>query len=156
MSAHRILHDMFNAPYQVLSDTDAEALVHGQKQMQSFAITTGASDETRTLAAPTKAGLILGISLDVDGGGDCAITVASAYDQTGSTVINLTDAGDSIVLYSVKKGTGTYVWRTMASDGTTGDLAMEAGTGISTGTGTICEHSVTKSGDLIKPEIEDD
>ena len=36
---------------------------------------------------------------------------------------------------------------------THGDVTMVAGTGISSGSGTVCEHSVYKSGGLIKTEI---
>lgn len=119
MSAHRILHDLFRAPHQVADPGDAAAIVI-TRQMQMVPFTTGASGETNTLAAPTKAGLILGLCLDVDGGGNRVVTVATAYDQAGSTTITLQDAGDFILLYSVKKGVATYVWRVLASDGVAG------------------------------------
>ena len=64
-------------------------------------LTTGGGGETRTLAIPTAIGQRIGLHLNVDGGGDCAITVASAFNQDGDTVITLNDAGDYVELVGV-------------------------------------------------------
>ncbi|OGV64135.1 MAG: hypothetical protein A2283_12450 [Lentisphaerae bacterium RIFOXYA12_FULL_48_11] len=80
------------------------------------AITT-AGAETRTLAVPAKTGIKLSISMDVDGG-DCVIAAASAINQTGNNRITLNDAGDTILLESVKKA-GVIIWRISANDGCT-------------------------------------
>ena len=82
------------------------------------ALTSGAEAETRTLAIPTIAGQELAISLDVDGGGDIAITVAAAINQTGNDTITLGDAGDTIVLKAVQVA-GALVWRVVVNDGCT-------------------------------------
>lgn len=80
------------------------------------AVTT-AGAETRTLAVPAKTGIKLAISMDVDGG-DCVIATATAINQTGNNRITLNDAGDTILLESVKKA-GIIIWRISANDGCT-------------------------------------
>lgn len=79
------------------------------------AITT-AGAETRTLAIPTFAGQEIAISMDVDGPGDCVITSAEAFNQTGNNTITLNDAGDFILLVGVTVG-GALRWRVAANDG---------------------------------------
>lgn len=73
-------------------------------------LTTGGAGETRTLAVPTFNGQRIALNLDVDGGGDCVITVASAYNQDGDTTITLNDAGDCVELVAVKIA-GAFRWR---------------------------------------------
>ena len=77
--------------------------------------TTIIGGETRTVAAPAAGGLILGLDLSVDGG-NVAITVASAINQAGNTIITMGDVGDVCVLYSVKIG-AAYAWRVLVNDG---------------------------------------
>lgn len=84
----------------------------------NVAITTGGVGETRTLAIPGAAGITLNISIDVDGGGDVAVTVASAMNQAGNTIATFADAGDVLVLVAVQVA-GALVWRVVANDGAT-------------------------------------
>lgn len=70
-----------------------------------------AGAETRTLAAPIFNGQIIVLYFQTDGG-DCVVTVASAFNQTGNTVITLNDAGDSVSLIAVHNGT-TLAWRVL-------------------------------------------
>lgn len=72
--------------------------------------------ETRTIAVPAIDGITLSVTLAVDGG-DVAITVASAINQTGNTVITMGDAGDTIVLTAVRVG-AARAWRVVVNDGT--------------------------------------
>ena len=78
--------------------------------------TTGA--ETRTLAIPTFVGQQLQILMDVDGG-DCVVTVASAFDANGDTTFTLDDAGDAITFIAVELG-ATLAWRILSSAGVIG------------------------------------
>lgn len=82
----------------------------------NVAITTTAA-QTRTLANPAAAGIELAISLAVDGG-DAVITAAAGVNQTGNNTITMNDAGDTIVLKSVKVGSA-YRWLVMVNDGCT-------------------------------------
>ena len=81
----------------------------------NVAITTAAA-ETRTLAIPAIQGITLAISCDVYAVGDAVITVASAFNQTGNTVITLNTAGDTVVLTAVQVA-GALVWRLVVNDG---------------------------------------
>lgn len=78
---------------------------------------TTAAAETRTLAVPTYMGQRLTLCLKVDGG-DCVVTVASAYNQAGNTVITFNDAGDVVDLVATQIA-GVLRWRLLANDGAT-------------------------------------
>lgn len=81
----------------------------------NVAITTAAA-ETRTLAIPAIQGITLAISCDVYSVGDAVITVASAINQAGNTIITLNTAGDTVVLIAVQVA-GALVWRVLVNDG---------------------------------------
>lgn len=74
-----------------------------------------AAAESRTVATPLKAGLDLTLVLDTDGG-DATVTAASAINMAGNTIMTFDNAGEIIVLRSVKVGTA-YRWRVIANDG---------------------------------------
>lgn len=76
-------------------------------------VTAGA--ETRTVANPAKAGLMLSLAMKTDGG-DGVVTVASAINATGNNTITLNDAGDAIVLLSVPNGSN-YRWIVLVNSG---------------------------------------
>lgn len=72
---------------------------------------TSAGAETRTMAIPSGAGLGRRIRLFCDTYvGDIVVTVASAIDPLGSTVITFGNAGDWIELVGSTVG-GTLCWR---------------------------------------------
>lgn len=106
--------DVFDVPVILADPGDAGAIKVSQSG--NCAITT-AGAETRTLAAPARAGIRLAVTLDVDGG-NCVITAAAAINQTGNNTITMADAGDTIVLEGVQVG-GANVWRTIVNDGCT-------------------------------------
>lgn len=74
-----------------------------------------AGSETRTLAVPTFAGQELLLYVKTDGG-TAVITVASAINQTGNTVITMADVNDSIRLHAIENG-GALAWRVVCNDG---------------------------------------
>jgi len=80
-----------------------------------FCAITTAGAETRTLAIPTSVGQRLQLVCDTYVG-NCVITVAQAFDQTGNTTITMNGAGDFIELVSVTVG-AAYRWRVVANDG---------------------------------------
>ena len=79
-------------------------------------LVSGAGGETRTLALPRRPGLVLVLVHKTDGGGAIAVTVASAINQAGNTIITVQDAGDLVVLVSVRVG-AALSWRVMTNDG---------------------------------------
>lgn len=76
---------------------------------------TSAGVETRTMAAPAAAGVIIDITTDVYVG-DVTITVASAFNLTGNNTMILGEAGEHIRLVSAQVGSA-FVWRVDANDG---------------------------------------
>jgi hypothetical protein len=79
------------------------------------AITT-AGAETSTLAAPTFVGQELCIICDTQAVGARVITVASAINKAGNTIITLAAAKDMIALKAMTVA-GVKVWRVVATDG---------------------------------------
>jgi hypothetical protein len=163
---------MFRSPFLMTDPGNAGTITVDRYGAVVPVVTT--TTETITLAVPTKAGLTCTVVLDTDGG-DLTLTVTSGYNADGDTSITFADAGDFVTFISVKIG-ANYRWRVLAHEGTNvagenltvdnltaTDLTlngvavdtadMTPGTGISTGTGTICEHRVTKFGTIIKTEI---
>lgn len=102
------------APLPVADPGNGQALPANRSAAVS--LTTGATGQTRTLAAPATAGLMLTLCLGVDGGGDCVVTVAAPINQTGNNTITLGDAGDTVVLTSVVIG-AAKAWRLVVNDG---------------------------------------
>ncbi len=78
---------------------------------------TSTTSDTRTLAAPTFLGQIIGLSHDVDGG-SCVITVSAAFNDTGNNTITMTDAGEAITLIAMQIA-GAPRWRILSNDGCT-------------------------------------
>jgi hypothetical protein len=76
-------------------------------------VTAGA--ETRTLAAPTSIGQELLIYMKTDGG-NCVVTCATTFNETGNNTATFTDTGEAIKLVAVEEGS-TLRWRTLLNDG---------------------------------------
>jgi hypothetical protein len=117
MSGHRVLHDLYKAPFLILDPGDAGSIIV-DRYGAVCPLVSGAAGETRTLPVPTKAGLQCTLVLDTDGGGDVTLTVTSGYNFDGDTSIVFGDAGDYVVFQSVKIG-ANYRWRAIAQEGTT-------------------------------------
>lgn len=109
------LQEMFAFIPTVLEDPgDGEAIPVTRSGV--CALTTGGSGETRTLADPDQAGLFLTLTLDVDGGGDAVVTVATAFNDTGNDTITFADAGETLSLVATQID-GNPVWRLVENDG---------------------------------------
>lgn len=116
-SPHRILHDLYRAPYLGTDPGNTvKAIVIDQSPVVIPLVSAAA--ETRTLAAPTKAGIVVHLVCQTYVG-DIVLTTASAYDQAGSTTITFNTAGDYVTLVSVPLA-AAYVWRVTGFDGVAG------------------------------------
>jgi|GEM_PF-2051140 len=131
MSAHRILADLFRAGFETVDPGNAATFVI-DRDMVTIPIVTAAS-ETRTLGAPTKAGLQVLLSLKTDGG-DCVVTVTGGYNQANSATITFGDAGDWCLLTSVCTAAATYAWRVVGGEGAGVPAAAGDLDGITAGT----------------------
>jgi len=135
MSSHRTLNDMFRAfdvfgPGRV-QDPGSGGTINISMWGQVCGVTT-AGAEARTLAAPTKPGILCAVVLDVYVGA-LTLTVNPAsgtcygYNADNDTTITFGSAGDFVVFYSIKIGT-EYVWRVLAQEGTnaaTEDMSVD-------------------------------
>jgi hypothetical protein len=82
----------------------------------SCALTVGAGVETRTLAIPAFIGQEMNMTLEVDGGGTIAVTVAAPFNVAGNTVITF----GALAQYTHLKGVnslGGLVWQLVVNDG---------------------------------------
>lgn len=102
---------------------NAGALAVDRNMIQFELVTAGS--ETRTLANPDRAGMLVGVVLKTDGG-DCVLTTASAYDQGAHTDVTFDDAGDYAVFQSMAVGTG-FRWRLIAAGGVSGPSLVIVG-----------------------------
>jgi len=118
-AAHDVLFDLLRAPYLDEDPGDTKTL-RPTRDRAVFEIVTAAA-ETRTLAVPTKAGLITTVVLDVDGG-TLTLTVTSGYNADADTSITLADAGDFVTFIAIKIG-ANFRWRVLAQEGT--NVALE-------------------------------
>jgi len=111
MSGHRVLFDLMGdvVPFEITDPGDAGAIIV-DRNLGVVPLVSAGSGETRTLAAPTQAGVVVRLAFKTGGGGNIVVTTASAYNQAGDTTITFTDAGDVVTLISVPKG-AAYVWR---------------------------------------------
>jgi hypothetical protein len=69
-----------------------------------------AAAETNTLAVPTFVGQRLIITMKTRVGGNRVITVASAFNAAGNTIITLDTAGDAICLEGSHGSAGVLKW----------------------------------------------
>ena len=121
MSAHSTPFQMYQSPFLMEDPGDAGSVAI-DRYGAVVPVITGASGETRTLAAPTKAGIVASVMLDTDGGGDLTLTVTGGYNADGDTSITFGDAGDLVTFLSIKTGS-TFRWQAIANSGTT--VALE-------------------------------
>lgn len=81
-----------------------------------FTVAAGVA-ETNTLAAPSFQGQKLHlVAATVGAGGSRAVTVASAVNQTGNTIMTFAQANDWILLEGIRIGASLF-WRIAANDG---------------------------------------
>ena len=118
MSGHNILQQLAREPELEIVDPGNAGTIAVDRSLGICSIVTAAS-ETRKIAAPERAGIILAICFKTDGG-DVAITGAgSEILNSGAgteTTATMADAGDLLVLMSINKG-ANIVWSPIANNG---------------------------------------
>lgn len=107
MSSHRILYDLFKAPFAQIDPDDGGTITINRDMAFVPIVTVGAS-ETRILAQPTKAGLRCTICHKTDGG-DFELTVTGGYNAAAETTLTFAEAGDMVDFVSVDVG-GSFYW----------------------------------------------
>jgi hypothetical protein len=111
---------MFRAPFLVTDPGSGGTITVDRWGSVVPVVTAGA--EARTLAAPTKAGLVVTVVLDTRVG-DLTLTVNPAsgtvygYNADNATTIVFGSAGDYVTFMSIKAGS-EYAWRVVSHEGT--------------------------------------
>jgi hypothetical protein len=115
MSAHRALQDVLAAPFAIPDPATGNTITVDRDRCYVPLVSVGAA-ETRTLAAPTKAGPIVVLGMKTDAG-DIVVTVTGTYDGS-STAITFDDVGDWVALVAINTTGTTFAWRVLAGAGT--------------------------------------
>lgn len=113
MTAHRVLQDIYRADHP--ADPGASGRIDPGERGICYFNLVSAGAETRTLAAPTRVGMLLTLSCGTYVG-DIVVTSAVAVNQTGNTILTFGAARDTITLVAVKSGSTLY-WSVSGNDG---------------------------------------
>lgn len=111
-SPHRIHHDLYRGP-KILRDPGDGGTIQPSADLQICEMTSGASNETRTLANPTKPGIRFVLRLLTDGGGNVVVTTSNGYNVALETQATFADASDFLSLVSVSLTATTYRWEVL-------------------------------------------
>lgn len=118
MTAHRVLQDIGKSTELSVLDPGSAGTIKVDRALGICPVVT-AGAETRKIASPERAGIILSLSMKTDGG-DATITGSGSETfnsgGTESTTITMDTAGDHISLMSIDKG-ANVVWAVLANNG---------------------------------------
>ena len=118
MSGHNILQQLAREPELEIVDPGNAGTIAVDRSLGICSIVTAAS-ETRKIASPERAGIILAICFKTDGG-DVAITGAGGEILNSGagteTTATMADAGDLLVVMGINKGSN-IVWSPIANNG---------------------------------------
>lgn len=121
VTPHRIHHELYEAPKYIVDPGDGET-IRVTEDLQYCDLVSDTSDETRTLAAPTKPGIRFVLRLLTDGGGNIVVYAAEGFNEAQDRLhTTFTDASDMLSLISVTTSTG-FRWQPL--DGTVGAVAL--------------------------------
>jgi len=115
MSGHNTPYHMYQSPLSQEDPGDAMTIDINRYGALMELVSTAAGGETRTLKAPSKAGILATLRMKTDGG-DIVITAAAGWNVTGNTTCTFADVGDQVVLLSVSAATG-YRWEILVNTG---------------------------------------
>lgn len=113
MSGHNTPYHMYQGPLSVPDPGDGKNIAINR--YGAIVELVSAAGETRTLAAPSKAGVLATIRMKTDGG-DIVLTASAGLNVAGNTTATFADVGDQIVLLSVSAASG-YRWEILVNTG---------------------------------------
>lgn len=118
MSGHNILQQLAREPGLEIVDPGNGGTIPVDRTLGIISIVTAAS-ETRKIASPERAGIILALAFKTDGG-DVAITGSGSEILNSGvgtqTTATMADAGDLLVLMSIEKDSN-IIWSPVANNG---------------------------------------
>ena len=113
MSAHNAPYKMAQGPIDKMDPGDGGTITINDYGGLVELVSTGA--ETRTLAAPGKAGILATIRMKTDGG-DITMTAAATLNVAANNTAVFADVGDQLVLLSVSASSG-FRWEIVVNTG---------------------------------------
>ena len=113
MSGHRILSDALVAPLEGY-DPGASGTISVVKNFEIYELVSAAA-ETRTLNAPTRAGIYCIIRMKTDGG-DITMTASATLNVAANNTAVFADVGDQLFMVSVSATSG-YRWEILVNTG---------------------------------------
>tara|TARA_Y100000593_G_C4217282_1_gene289899 strand:- start:48 stop:416 length:369 start_codon:yes stop_codon:yes gene_type:complete len=120
MSGHNILQQIAGTTELEIVDPGSGGTIPVDRSFGICPVVTGGA-ESRKIASPERAGIIITVCLKTDGG-DLTITGSgSEIINSGSgseTTAVMADAGDVLTLISINKGT-SIIWAVIANHGAT-------------------------------------
>lgn len=120
-TAHRLHHDLYGGG-KLLTDPGDGETIRTDEDLQICEMVSGVSDESRTLAAPTKQGIRLVLRLLTDGGGNIVVYAAEGFNEAQDRLYaTFADASDMLSMISVSTSTG-FRWEPL--DGNVGAVAL--------------------------------
>lgn len=149
MSSHRILSDLFKAPFRMAYPGNGGTVTVDRDRAVVPVVTT--TSETLTLARPNRLGVTCTIELDTDGG-DLTLTVTGGYNDAGTETLVLGTAGHFVTFFSVKVGSAFY-WRVLASNAVK-ETTSVAEAAFVAGSGTAVNDNSTFGGYTIQQIVK--
>ncbi len=143
-SPHQLLHFLYRGPKSMKDPGDA-GIIRPDKDLQICEMVSGASNETRTLATPTKPGIRLVLRMKTDGGGDIVVTAAAGYNVALETQATFADASDFLSLISVTISGTSYRWEALEGNLGTVIASASASSSPSTSPSTSASSSPSAS-----------
>lgn len=122
MSGHNILQQLAREPEMNIVDPGNGGTIPVDRTLGIVSLVSGSSAETRKIASPERAGIILALCHKTKGGGSGNIAVTGAGSEilnsgNGSeTTATLNAEGDLVVLMSIEKGSD-IVWSPVGNSG---------------------------------------
>lgn len=139
MSAHNIKTENYFAPEQVDPGASGTILVDKSPYVVGLA-STGA--ESRTLAAPLRAGIRALLYMKTDGG-DITLTITNGINEDGDTTFTFSDPGQFLELIAVyESAADLYRWR-KTSDYATANITPTEAASLNGLTASVAELNLT-------------
>lgn len=117
----RIPYDLYKGP-KLITDPGNAGIIRPNKDLQICEMVVGASNETRTLANPSKAGIRLVLRLRSTSGGNVTVTASNGLDSALETQAIFASASNFLSLISVTLTApvggsgGTYRWEVLTGN----------------------------------------
>lgn len=144
LPAARILHDLYKAGH-VLADPGDAGVIEVNKDLMICEMTVGASNQTRTLRNPTKAGIRFTLRLKSTSGGNVTVTASAGLDVALETQAIFATASNFLQLISVSLTATTFRWEVQTGNTGTVIASTSPSTSRSTSPSTSASSSPSTS-----------